>query len=259
MKTDLFQFFSHCWVFQICWHIEYSTFTASSFRSHRIRSDQISRSVVSDSLQPHESQHSRPPCPSPTPGVHWDSRPSSHITSWQIDGETVRDFIFWGFKITSDGDCSHEIKRHLLLGRSYDQPREHIKKQRHYFTNKGPSSQSYGFSVVMYGCESWTIKKADCERIDAFELWCWRRLLRVPWTERRSNQAILNKISPEYSLGGLILIWNSNTLATWCEELTHWKRPWCWERLRAGGEGDHRGWDGCNGITDSMDMSFSRL
>ena len=96
-------------------------------------------------------------------------------------------------------------------------------------------------------------------RIGAFELWCWRRLLRVPWTERRSNQAILKKISPEYSLGGLMLIWNSNTLATWCEKLTHWKRPWCWERLKAGGEGDDRGWDGCNGITDSMDMSFSRL
>ena len=83
------------------------------------------------------------------------------LSSWQIDGETVRDFIFLGSKITADGDCSHEIKRHLLLGRSYDQPREHIKKQRHYFTNKGPSSQSYGFPIVMYGCESWTIKKAE--------------------------------------------------------------------------------------------------
>ena len=81
-------------------------------------------------------------------------------------------------------------------------------------------------------------------RIDAFELWCWRRLLRFPWTARRSNQSILKEISPEYSLEGLMLSWNSNTLATWCEELTHWKRLWCWERLKAGGEGDNRGWDG---------------
>ena len=95
----------------------------------------------------------------------------------------------------------------------------------------------------MYGCESWTIKKAEHRRTDAFELWCWRRLLRVPWTARRSNQSILKEISPEYSLEGLMLNWNSNTLATWCEELTHWKRPWCWERLKAG-EGDDRGWDG---------------
>ena len=89
--------------------------------------------------------------------------------------------------------------------KSYDQPKEHIKKQRHYFANKGPSGQSYGFSVVMYGCESWTLTKAEHQRIDAFELWCWRRLLRVPWTARRSNQCILKEISPEYSLEGLML------------------------------------------------------
>ena len=89
--------------------------------------------------------------------------------------------------------------------KSYDQPRQHIKKQRHYFANKGLSRQSYVFPVVMYGCESWTIKKAECQRIVAFELWCWRRLLRVPWTARRSNQSILMKISPEYSLEGLML------------------------------------------------------
>ena len=100
------------------------------------------------------------------------------------------------------------------------------------------------FPVVMYGCESWTIKKAEHWRIDAFELQCWRRLLRVPWTARRSNQSILKEISPEYSLEGLMLKLNSSTLATWCEELTHWKRSWCWERLKAGGEGDDRGWDG---------------
>ena len=95
----------------------------------------------------------------------------------------------------------------------------------------------------MYGCESWIIKKAERRRIDAFEL-CWRRLLRVPWTARRSNQSILKEISPEYSLEGLMLKLNSNILATWWEELTHLKRPWCWERLRAGGDGDDRGWDG---------------
>ena len=110
--------------------------------------------------------------------------------------------------------------------------------------NKGLSSQSYGFTVVVYGCEHWTVKKADCQRIDAFELWCWRRLLRVPWTARRSNQSILKEISSEHSLEGLMLELNSSTLATWCKELTHWKRPWCWERLRAGGERDGRGWDG---------------
>ena len=129
---------------------------------------------------------------------------SSRITSWQIDGEimeTVTDFIFLGSKITVGGDCSHEIKRRLLLGRK---ARQYIKKQRCYFASKGPSGQSYGFSSS-HRCESWTIKKADCWRIDAFELWCWRRLLRVPWTARRSNQSVLKEISPEYSLEGLML------------------------------------------------------
>ena len=120
---------------------------------------------------------------------------SGPITSWQIDGETmetVKDFIWGGSKITEDGDCSHE---------SYDQPRQHIKKQRHCFANKGPSIQSYGFLVVMYGCESWTVKKPECQSIDAFEIWwLWRTLLRVPWTARRSKQSILKEISPEYSL-----------------------------------------------------------
>ena len=97
------------------------------------------------------------------------------------------------------------------------------------------------FPVVMYGCESWTIKKAERQRLDAFELWCWGRLLGVPWTARRSNRSILKEISPEYS--GWCWSWNSNPLATWCEELTYWKRPWCWERLKVGGEGDERGED----------------
>ena len=96
----------------------------------------------------------------------------------------------------------------------------------------------------MYGCESWTIKKSEHQRIDTFELWCWRRLFRVPWTTRRSNQSILKEISPGCSMEDWCWSWNSNTLATWCKELTHLQRPWCWERLRTGGEGDDRGWDG---------------
>ena len=100
------------------------------------------------------------------------------------------------------------------------------------------------FPVVMYRCESWTIKKAECRRIDAFELWCWRRLLRVPWTARRSNQSILKEIYMNIHWKDWCWSWNSSTLATWYEERTQWERPWCWERLRAGGEGDDRGWDG---------------
>ena len=98
------------------------------------------------------------------------------------------------------------------------------------------------FPVVMYGCESWTTKKVEHWRIDIFELWCWRRLLRVPWTATRSNQSILKEISSEYSLEDWCWCWNSNTLATWCKELTHWKTPWCLERLKAGRDGDDRGW-----------------
>ena len=134
---------------------------------------------------------------------------SGPITSWQIDGETIEtmaDFIFLGSQITADDDCSHEIKRHLLLGRkSYDQPRQHIKKQRHYFARKVRLVKAMVFPVVMCGYESWTIKKAECQRIDAFEQWYWRRLLRVPWTARKSNKSILKEISPEYLLKGLML------------------------------------------------------
>ena len=115
------------------------------------------------------------------------------------------------------------------------------------------------FPVIMYGCESWTIKKAECRRIDAFELWCWRRLLRVSWTTRRSNQSILKEISPGCPLVGLMLKLKLQYLAIWCKELTHLKRPWCWERLKAGGEEDNRGWDGWDGITNSMDMGLGRF
>ena len=133
---------------------------------------------------------------------------SSPITSWQIDGETVTDFIWWGgaSKITVDGDCSHEIKRHLLLGRKVMTNLDSILKNREVtLPTKVHLVKTMVFAVVMYGCESWAIKKAEHQRIDAFELWCWRRLLRVLWTERRSNQSILKEISPEYSLEGLML------------------------------------------------------
>ena len=134
---------------------------------------------------------------------------SGPITSWEIDGETVEtvsDFIFLGSKITTDGDCSHEIKRHLLLGRKVMTNLDSILKSRDItLPTKVRLVIAMVFPVVMYGCESWTIKKAERPRIDAFELWCWRRLLSIPWTARRSNQLILKEINPEYSLEGLML------------------------------------------------------
>ena len=134
---------------------------------------------------------------------------SSPITSWQIDGETmetVSDFILGGSEITTDDDCSHEIKRLLLLGRKVMTNLDNILKSRDItFPTKVHLVKAMVFPVVMYGCESWTIKKAEHQRIDAFELWCWRRLLRVHWTAKRSNQSILKEISPEYSLEGLML------------------------------------------------------
>ena len=173
---------------------------------------------------------------------------SGPIASWQIDGETVErvsDFIFGGSKITADGDCSHEIERHLLLGRKAMTNLDSISKSKDIILpTKVHMVQVMVFPVVMYGCESWTIGKAERWRIYAFELCCWRRLLRVPWTAKRSSQSILKEISPEYSLEGLMLKLKLQSFATWWEELTHWKRLWCWERLKAGEEGDDRGWDG---------------
>ena len=161
--------------------------------------------------------------------------------------ETMSEFILGSSKITADGDCSHEIKRCLLLGRKFMTNLDSIFKSRDItLPTKVCLVKAMVFPVVMYGCKSWTVKTSEHWRIDAFELWCWRRLLRVPWTARRSNQSILKEISPGCSLVGLMQSWNSNTLATSCEELTHWKRPWCWEGLGAGGEGDNRGWDGWN-------------
>ena len=153
--------------------------------------------------------------------------------------------LFSGLPITSDGDCSHEIKRRLLLGRKVMINLDSILKSRDIIlSTKVCLGKPMVFPVVIYGCESWTIKKAEHGRIDAFEVWCWRRLLRVPWTARRSNQSILKEINPGCSLKDWYWSWNSNILAIWCEELTHLKRPWCWEGLKAGGEGDDRGWDG---------------
>ena len=130
----------------------------------------------------------------------------SPITSLQIDGETVTDFIFLGSKITTDGDYSHKIKRYLLLGgKAMTNPDSILKSRDFTLPTKVCLVKATFFPIVMYGCESWTIKKTECRRIDAFELWCWRRLLRVPWTARRSNQSILKEISPGCSLEGLML------------------------------------------------------
>ena len=174
---------------------------------------------------------------------------TSPIISWQIDGEqveTVTDFLFLGSKITVDGNCSHENKRCLLLGRKAMTKLDSILKSRDItLPIKVHLVKAMVFLVVMYRCASWTIKRAEHLRIDAFELWCWRRLLRVPWTTRRSNQ-----IHPKGNQSWIFTgradaeAETPNTLATWCEELTHLKRPWCWEKLKVRGEGDDRGWDG---------------
>ena len=157
----------------------------------------------------------------------------------------VRLFIFGGSKITADGDCSHEIKRRLLLGRKVMTNLDSILKSRGItLSTKVHLVKAMVFPVVMYGCESWTIKKAECWRIDAFELWCWRRLLRVPWTARRSNQSILKEISPECSLEGLMLKLKLQYFGHVMGRTDSLEKPWCWEGLKTGGEGDDRGWDG---------------
>ena len=184
---------------------------------------------------------------------------SSHITSWQIDGETIEtvtDFIFLGSKITADGDCSHEIKRCLLPGRKAMSNLDSILKNRDItFLTKVCLVKAMVLPVVMYGCERWTIKKAECRRNDAFELWCWRRLLRVPWTARRST---LKEISPEYSLEGL-------TLKLKLQYFGHlMRRTDSLEKTLMLGKTEgrrRRGWQRMSwldGITNSMDMSLSK-
>ena len=159
---------------------------------------------------------------------------SGPIISWQIDGETmqtVRDFIFGGSRITTDGDFIYEIKRCLLLGKKAMSNLDSVLKSRHItLPTKVCLVKVTFFPVVIYRYDSWTRKKAEHWRTDDFELWCWWRLLTVPWTTRRSNWSILKEINPEYSLEGLMLKLKLQYSATWWEELTHWKRPWCWER-----------------------------
>ena len=153
--------------------------------------------------------------------------------------------IFLGSKINVDGDCSHEIKRRLLLGRKAMTNLDSILKSRDItLLTKVHLFKAMVFPVVMYGCESWTIKKAESQRIDASKLWCWRRLLRVPWTARRSNQSILKEINPDYSLERLMLQLKLQYFGHLMQRTDSFERPWCWERLKAGGEGDDRRWDG---------------
>ena len=184
---------------------------------------------------------------------------SGPITSWQIDGETmeiVRDFIFLGSKITADGDCSHEIKTLAPWKKSCDWPRQCIKKQRRYLADKDQYSQSYIFLGVMYRCESSTIKKAEYGRIDAFELWCWRRLLRVPWTARRSKQSILKEISPEYLFGRT----DAEAPTLWPSDVKNWlirKDPDAGKGWRQDEKGTTE--NEMDGITNSMYMSLRKL
>ena len=172
---------------------------------------------------------------------------SSPITSWQIDGETmetVKDLIFLGSKITEDGDCSHEIRRCLLLGRKAMTNLDNILKSRDItLPTKVCLVKAMVFSVVMHGCESWTIKEVESWRIDAFALWCWRRLLRVPWIARRSNQSILKETSPEYS-ASIMLKLKLQYFGHLMQRNNSLEKAGCWERSKAGGEGDDRGWDG---------------
>ena len=183
------------------------------------------------------------------------------ITSWQIDGETVEtvaDFIFLDSKITEDGDCGHGIKRHLLLGREVMTNLDIILKSRDIILPKKVCLvKGMVFPVVMYGCESWTIKKAEHRRIDAFELWCWRRLLRVPWTARRSNQSILKEISPGCSLEGLMLKLKLQYFGHLMQRADSFERTLMLGKI----EGRRRrGWQRwLDGITDSMDMSLGEL
>ena len=185
---------------------------------------------------------------------------SGPITSWEIDGETVSDFIFWGSKITADGDCCHEIKIRLLLGRKVMTNLDSILKSRNVtLSTKVHLVKAMVFPVVMYGCESWTVKKAECWRIDAFELWCWRRLLRVPWTARRSNQSILKGISPGCSLDGLMLKLKLQYFGHLMRRVYSLEKTLMLEKTEGRRRRGRQRMRCLDGITDSMDMSLSKL
>ena len=188
---------------------------------------------------------------------------SSPITSWQIDVETmetVTDFILGGFKITVDSDCSHEIKRHLLLGRKVMTNLDSILKSRDItLPTKVSLVKALVFPVVMYGGESWTIKKAECRRTDAFEVWCWRRLLRVPWTARRSNQSILKEISPVYSLEGLMLKLKLQFFGHLLRRADSFEKTLMLGEIEGRRRRGQQRMRWLDGITDWMDMSLSKL
>ena len=188
---------------------------------------------------------------------------SSPITSWQIDGETMEtmtDFILGGSKITADGDCSHEIKRHLLLGRKVMTNLDSILKSRDItLLTKVDLGKAMVFPVIMYGCESWTIEKAEHRRIDTFEPWCWRKLLRVPWTARRSNQSILKKISPEYSLEGLMLKLELQYLGHPMRRTDSLEKTLMLGKIEGRRRRGQQRMRWLDYITDSMDMSLNKL
>ena len=173
--------------------------------------------------------------------------------------ETIRYVVLGGSKITADGDCSHEIKTLTPWEKSYDQARQHIKKQRHYFAKKVCLVKAMVFPVVVYGCESWTVKKAEHQRIDAFELWCWKRLLRVPWTSRRSNQSILKEISPGISLGGMMLKLKLHYFGHLMGRVDSLEKSLMLGRIGGRRRRGRQRMRWLDGITDSMDMSLSEL
>ena len=185
---------------------------------------------------------------------------SGLITSWEIDGETVTDFIFGGSKITADGDCSHGIKRCLLLGSKVLANLDSILKSRDItLSTKVHLVKAVVFPVVRYGCESWTIKKAECRRIDTFELWYWRRLLRVPWTARRSNQSVLKKISPGCSLEGLILKLKLQYFGHPMQRVDLFEMTLMLGKIEGRRRRGRQRLRWLDGITDSMDMSLGKL